>query len=75
MIEILWLKFSIVQQFANYFCLKVGDFDYVLHHINHLMTFEVVSVLKPFLVFAFSLQLHCAHNMLVLTLNLCFKKM
>ncbi len=42
----------VVQQFVGFLYLQVGDFDYELQHFNHLMKFEVIIVLKPFLAFA-----------------------
>jgi hypothetical protein len=35
----------------------------------------MIILLKPFLAFAFSLQLQSAHNMLVLMLDPCFKNL
>jgi len=43
-------------------------------HLGHRMQVEVIDVLRPFLAFASSSQLQAIHNMLVLMLDLRFKK-
>jgi hypothetical protein len=54
--------------------LQVGDFDFEFMHLGHRMQVEVIDVLRPFLAFASSFQPQVIHNMLVLMLDLCSKK-
>jgi hypothetical protein len=51
-IKFMWL--SLLCNNLLIFFLQVGDFDFELQHLIHLMNFEVIIVLKPFIAFASS---------------------
>jgi len=54
--------------------LQVGDFDLEFIHLGHCMQAEIIGVLRLFLTFVSSFQPQAIHNMLVLMLDLHFKK-